>query len=131
MPRPLSAEKPTIGTSLTWANDASSRSASLRHALDDAGVVVGQEVGLVDGNHQRTAFLDHPAGDGKVLLLGHVGGIEHHHHDVGQPDGVERVGDRGRLQLGVDAAAAAHAGGVDQAHRRGRSTAIRRGSSRA
>ena len=88
----------------------------MRHALVGLAPVVGQEIGLVDRDHQRAALLDHPAGDGEILLLDHVGGIEHDHHDVGQPDGVERVGDRGGLELGVDAAAAAHAGGVDQAH---------------
>jgi len=91
---------------LTWANEASSLSASLRHARL-----------AVDRDHQRPPLLDHPAGDREILLLGHVGGVEHDDHHVGEPDGVERVGNRGSLELLLDAAAPAHAGGIDQPHR--------------
>ncbi len=117
MPRPFSAEKPTIGTSLTWANDASSRSASLRQARLALAWSSARRSVLLTAITSGAALVDHPAGDGEILLVGHVGGVEDHDHDVGQPDGVERVGHGGSLELGLDAAAPAHAGGVDQAHR--------------
>ena len=73
------------------------------------------QVPFVDRDDHGAAFLLDQIGDALVLLLEGVVDVEQHHHDFGEADGVERVGDRQLFQLLLDARAAAHAGGVVQA----------------
>ena len=94
-------------------SSVSSRSARLRG-------VAGDEVGLVERDHERAAgLLDH-AGDPRVLLGRAELGVDHEHDDVGALDLAERHRDRDLLDVGVDLRLAADAGGVDRGCSRGR-----------
>ncbi len=62
-------------------------------------VLVFDQVPLVEGDHQRTAFALDQVGQGKVLLLEGDGGVEHQHDDFGILDRAQAVAHRQLLQL--------------------------------
>ena len=108
--RPVSAESGTQGTPRTSASWRRQRVADLGHG----GVRVGDQVPLVEHDHQRPAFLHHQPGDGQVLALQRHGGVDDQRHHLGELQRVQ--GGRGRelLQLGRDLGLAAQPGRVDQ-----------------
>ena len=89
-----------------------SRAAGARGALD--------RVDLVEGDDDRAPFALDEIGDPGVLLFERRLRIDENDHHLGEPDGVERIGDRQLLELFLDARATPHPGGIVDAHAAGR-----------
>ena len=66
--------------------------------LAQRAVGVVHEVPLIGGNHKRAALFHHLARDGQILALQHNRGIDHQNHQLGEPDGALRFGDRQPLE---------------------------------
>src|SRR5690606_36250356 len=80
------------------------------HALAPVGV---GEIPFVHRDDERTAGLEHVAGDRRILVGDVLGRIEQQDADVGVLDRLQRLHRREFLDRLVDAAASAQAGGVD------------------
>ena len=76
-----------------------------------------EQVPLVQHDDDRGAGGVDPLGEALVLVGHAVGGVDHEQRGVGAVDGLERADQAEVLGRLVDAAAAAHAGGVDEAQR--------------
>ena len=61
----------------------------------------------------------------QILLLERDRRVEQHHHDLGEADRAQRVGDRELFELVLDAGAAAQARGVEQLELAARATSSR------
>ena len=71
-------------------NAAELRQRDLEPALQllEGGLGILHQIPLVDGEDQRAALFLHLAGDGEILLLQQIGGIQHQDHHLGKADGL-------------------------------------------